>query len=87
VARPAIVIALPPAEATPVATELREAGFAPVSVTQPDQLEALLSSRRDIAVAILDGETDFDQSLEYYGAQRDQGRTIPALMGVSPRAQ
>jgi pilus assembly protein CpaE len=86
VARPAIVIALPPEEATPVAEELREAGFSPVSVTQPDQLEALLASRRDIAVAILDGETDFDQSLEYYAALRDQGRSIPALMVVSPRA-
>jgi pilus assembly protein CpaE len=86
VARPAVVIALPPDEATPVATELREAGFPSVTVTQPDQLEALLASRRDIAVAILDGETDFDRSLEYYGLLREGGRNIPALMVVSPRA-
>jgi MinD-like ATPase involved in chromosome partitioning or flagellar assembly len=86
VARPAVAIALPPDEATPVAAELREAGFPSITVTQPDQLEALLASRRDIAVAILDGETDFDQSLEYYGCLRDHGRSIPALMVVSPRA-
>jgi Flp pilus assembly CpaE family ATPase len=86
VARPAVVIALPPDEAAPVATELRDAGFPSITVTQPDQLEALLASRRDIAVAILDGETDFDRSLEYYGLLREGGRSVPALMVVSPRA-
>ncbi len=84
-ARPAVVIALPPDEAAPVATELRDAGFPSITVTQPDQLEALLASRRDIAVAILDGETDFDRSLEYYGLLREGGRSVPALMVVSPR--
>ena len=83
-ARPAVVLALPPDEATPVATELREAGFPCITVSAPDQLEALLASRRDIAVAILDGETDFDQSLEYYGLLREGGLKIPALMVVSP---
>ena len=85
-ARPAVVIALPPDEATPVVTELREAGYPSITVQHPDQLEALLMSRRDIAVAILDGETDFDTSLEYYGLLREGGRAIPALMVVSQRA-
>lgn len=85
-ARPAIVIALPPAEATPVADELRAAGFPTVTVADPTELEAVLTTRRDVAVAILDGETDFDASLEYYGLLRDNGRAIPALMVVSPRA-
>ena len=84
-ARPGIAIALPIAEAAPVATELREAGFTTITIQHPDELEALLENRHDIAVAILDGETDFDQSLEYYGLLRDAGRTIPALMVVSPR--
>ena len=48
-ARPAIVIALPTDESSPVATELREAGFQVATVTHPDQLEALLSARRDVA--------------------------------------
>jgi pilus assembly protein CpaE len=85
VARPAVAIALPVGESAPVATELREAGFTAVTVAHPDELEALLGSRRDVAVAILDGETDFDQSLEYYGLLRDAGREIPALMVVSQR--
>lgn len=85
-ARPAIVIALPPAEATPVADELRAAGFPIVTVADPAELGAVLTTRRDVAVAILDGETDFDASLEYYGLLRDNGRAIPALMVVSPKA-
>ena len=85
-ARPAVAIALPPEESGPVAVELRAAGFEAVTVNQPDQLEALLAERHDVGVAILDGETDFDQSLEYYSCLREGRRAIPALMVVSPRA-
>jgi MinD-like ATPase involved in chromosome partitioning or flagellar assembly len=86
VARPAIVVALPPDEQAPVVAELRAAGFEALAVTRPDDLEALLASRRDVAVAILDGESDFDTSLEYYALLRDGGREIPALMVLSPRS-
>ncbi len=85
-ARPAVVIALPAEESAPVATELTDAGFPVLAVDSPDELDALLASRRDVAVAILDGETDFDTSLEYYALLREGGRAIPALMVVSPRA-
>jgi Flp pilus assembly CpaE family ATPase len=86
VPRPAIVIALPAAEAGPVSTELREAGFDPITVSRPDQLEAVLAERSDVAVAILDGETDFDVSLEYYSVLHDEDRAIASLMVVSQRA-
>jgi Flp pilus assembly CpaE family ATPase len=86
VARPAIVVALPPDEQGPVVAELRAAGFEALSVARPDDLEALLAARRDVAVAILDGESDFDTSLEYYALLRDGGREIPALMVLSPRS-
>jgi pilus assembly protein CpaE len=86
VARPAIVIALPPAERGPVTDELRQAGFEAINIGTPDELEALLKGRRDIAVAILDGENDFDTSLEYYGLLHESGRDIPALMVMSPQA-
>ena len=85
-ARPAVAIALPSEESAPVAAELRAAGFEAVTVNEPDQLEALLAERHDVGVAILDGETDFDQSLEYYSCLREGRRAIPALMVVSPRA-
>jgi Flp pilus assembly CpaE family ATPase len=86
VARPAIVAALPPSEQGAVLAELRAAGFDAIGIAQPAELEALLTVRRDIAVAILDGESDFDTSLEYYALLRDGGHDIPALMVLSPRA-
>ena len=85
-ARPAVAVALPPDEAAVVAAELRDAGLDVVLIDEPDELEALVDARRDVAVAILDGETDFDRSLEYYGILHDEGRHIPALMVVSPTA-
>ena len=84
--RPAIVIALPQEERTVVADELRTAGFEAIVITSPDELEALLASRRDVAVAILDGESDLNESLEYYGLLNEGSREIPALMVMSPRA-
>jgi pilus assembly protein CpaE len=86
VARPAIVIALPPAERGPVTDELRAAGFEAITIGAPDELDALLTARHDIAVAILDGERDFDTSLEYYSLLHEGARNIPALMVMSPQA-
>ena len=85
-ARPTIAIALPISESAPVAAELRGAGFTTIIISQPDALEALLASDRDVAVAILDAETDLDESLEYYGLLKDDGRAVPALMVVSERS-
>jgi Flp pilus assembly CpaE family ATPase len=86
VARPAIVAALPPGEQGPVLAELRAAGFDAIAIDRPAELEDLLATRRDIAVAILDGESDFDTSLEYYALLHEGGQRIPALMVLSPRA-
>ena len=85
-ARQAIVVALPPEERALVVNQLREAGFDPIAINRPEELEALLNSRRDVAVAILDGENDLDTSLEYYGLLHEDGRDIAALMVISPRA-
>jgi len=84
--RPAVVVALPTEETAPVAAELKGAGFEAIPVAHPDQLEALLRERRDIAVAVLDGETDLDSWLEYYSLLHEDGRSVAALMVVSPRA-
>jgi MinD-like ATPase involved in chromosome partitioning or flagellar assembly len=84
--RPAVVVALPAEESAPVAAELKGAGFDSVPVAHPDQLEALLLERRDIGLAVLDGETDLDSWLEYYSLLHEDGRSVPALMIVSPRA-
>jgi pilus assembly protein CpaE len=86
VARPAIVVALPLTEQRVVADELRSAGFDAVGVDSPNELEFLLETRRDVSVAILDGETDLDTSLEYYALLHEGSRNIPALMVMSPGA-
>jgi MinD-like ATPase involved in chromosome partitioning or flagellar assembly len=85
-ARPSIAIALPRDERGHVADALREADLDPIVVQRPEELEAHLAAGRDIAVAILDGENDFDTSLEYYGLLHEAGRDIPALMVLSARA-
>jgi MinD-like ATPase involved in chromosome partitioning or flagellar assembly len=85
VARHAVVIALPPDESGPVGAQLAGAGYDAISVSAPNQLEALLADRRDVTVAVLDGESDFDTSLEYYSLLHEAGRSIPALMVMSPR--
>ena len=85
-ARPAVVVALPKGESGPVLSELVDAGFEAIEIGSPADLDAALSKHSDIGVAILDGETDFDELLEYYSVLHDAGRSIPALMVVSSRS-
>ncbi len=85
-ARPAIAIALPRDERDAVAGALREADLEPLVVHHPGELEAHLAAGRQVAVAILDGESDLDTSLEYYALLHEAGREIPALMVLSARA-
>jgi pilus assembly protein CpaE len=49
-------------------------------------LEAVLDSRRDVALAILDGEIDEDETEAFQRALHDGGRSIPALTVISARA-
>ena len=84
--RSAVAISLPPAEFAAVSAQLAEAGYEPIEVKTADDLEALLNVRRDIGVAILDGENDFDKTLEMYALLHDEDRNIPALMVVAARA-
>jgi MinD-like ATPase involved in chromosome partitioning or flagellar assembly len=86
VPRPAVAIALPPAELAAVSAQLAEAGYEPIEVNTSDILEKLLNERSDIGVAILDGEYDFDRTLEMYALLHEEGRNIPALMVVAARA-
>ena len=85
-ARPAIVIALPPNESIPVGAELLEAGFEVITVQGPDELTAALATRRDVAIAVLDGEAEDDEAGAYWTALQNAGRPIPALTVVSSDA-
>ncbi|HEU6439627.1 MAG TPA: AAA family ATPase [Terriglobales bacterium] len=84
--RPAVAIALPPAELAAVGEQLAEAGYEPIEVKTAEILEELLNERDDIGVAILDGEYDFDRTLEMYALLHENGRNIPSLMVVAARA-
>lgn len=84
--RSAVAIALPPAEFAAVSAQLAEAGYEPIGVESAGDLERLLAKRHDIGVAILDGENDFDRTLEMYALLHDEDRNIPALMVVAARA-
>lgn len=84
-ARPAIVMALPPEESDQVFGELALAGFEVIFVARATELESILDSRRDIAVAILDGEIDDDEIDAFQRTLHEEGREIPALTVVSPR--
>jgi MinD-like ATPase involved in chromosome partitioning or flagellar assembly len=86
VARPAVVVALPLNESDPVCAELLVAGFEVITVEHPRELEKALDVRRDVALAILDGEVDEDVSRDYEAILRDAGRPVAALTVVSPRA-
>jgi pilus assembly protein CpaE len=86
VSRPAVVISLPHAELVAVSEQLAEAGYETIEVATADDLEALLNRRRDIGVGILDGEYDFDKTLEMYALLHDEERAIPCLMVVAARA-
>jgi len=86
VLRSAVAIALPHDEFAAVRTHLSEAGFEPIEVRSPEELEALLKSRPDIGLAILDSENAFELTLEMYAVLREDGRNTPCLMAVAPRA-
>ena len=84
--RSAVAIALPHAELVAVSAQLEEAGYEAIAVDTAEELEILLAKRRDIGVAILDGENDFDRTIEMYALLHEDDRNIPALMVVAARA-
>jgi hypothetical protein len=81
--RQPVVVALPEGERGPITAELVTAGFEALAADSPAQLDALLSARPDVAVAIVDG-TDLGTAVEYYEVLHDTGRQVPTLMVVSP---
>src|SRR6188474_392052 len=84
--RPAVVVALPPGESVYVCAELVEAGFDVIEVMDPPDLKRALDSRRDIGLAVLDGEIDGDDALAYEAVIRAATHPVASLTVVSPRA-
>jgi cellulose biosynthesis protein BcsQ len=86
VPRPAVAIALPSAEHDAVRHHLDEAGYEALSVASADDLESILRSGKDVGLAVLDVENDFDAALEMYALLHEGGRHIPALLLMPPRS-
>ena len=84
--RSAVAVALPFFEFVEVQEHLAEAGYEAIAVESADELDQLLAGRADVNLAILDGETDFDGVLEMYAVLHEDGRSVPALMLMPPRA-
>ena len=84
--RPAVVVALPPGESVYVCAELVEAGFDVVEVMDAPDLKRALDSRRDIGLAVLDGEIDGDDALAFEAVIRAATHPVASLTVVSPRA-
>jgi pilus assembly protein CpaE len=85
VARPAIVVALPPNESPTVCASLMAAGFEVIPVDYARELEVAMDARRDIGLAVMDGEIEAEEASAFETALRDTGRPIPTLTVVSPR--
>jgi cellulose biosynthesis protein BcsQ/CheY-like chemotaxis protein len=77
---------LPLAEFSAVREHLTEAGYEAVAVKSAEELSQLLATRSDVNVVILDGDNDFDGTLEMYAVLHEGARDIPALMLMPPRS-
>jgi MinD-like ATPase involved in chromosome partitioning or flagellar assembly len=65
---------------------LAEAGYEAIPVATADELETLLNIRGDVNLAILDGESDFDATIEMYAVLHESARNVASLMIVSPNS-
>jgi MinD-like ATPase involved in chromosome partitioning or flagellar assembly len=86
VPRSAVAIYLPSEEFLAVSAELAEAGYEAIGISSVDEFEALLEARPDVGLAILDGESDFDATIEMYSLLHDGERNVASLMVVSSTA-
>jgi pilus assembly protein CpaE len=82
--RPAVALLLPPAERDPVAAELHAGGFDPVPLDDVRDLAALMATRTDVAVGIIDAEVEPEQATLAWSLLQDAGRPVPALLIVNP---
>ncbi len=84
--RPAIAVLLPDAERDHVALELHNGGFDPIFVRNARELSDVLVARRDVALAIIDVESDAEMANDAWAALHAGGRNIPALLIVDDRS-
>ena len=93
-ARPAVIVALPPNESIPVSTELLMAGFEVIEVERSARPREGARRPADVALAILDGEVDPTRRAPIRGrparrgpADRDPDRRLAACVRAPDRAR
>ena len=84
-ARPAVLCALPSSEATAVAEELSGAGIEVIRVQRADEAAAVLATRRDVGIAIVDGDYEAQSAFELYDLVHGSS-ALPTLIVATPRA-
>jgi len=84
--RPAVVVLLPDNERDAVGMELHHGGFDALYVRDARELRDTVNVRRDVVVAIIDGESQWDGGEAAWAALHSNGRNIPALMVVDTQA-
>lgn len=82
--RLAVAVLLPPLERDRVTAELALGGFDALPLSTAADLGALLSYRRDVAVAIMDADQDPDTAGAAWALLHQGGLNIPALLIVNP---
>jgi Flp pilus assembly CpaE family ATPase len=80
----AIAVHLPADELDAVRAALTEAEFEVLTFSGTADLETLLRRRPDVALAVYDGEADFNATIEIYAVLHDAGRQIASLIVVAP---
>ena len=82
--RPVVALLLPKAERDPVVAELHAGGFNPIPLDGVRELAALLTTRPDVAIGIIDAEVEADLVDEAWTLLHSNGRSIPALLIINP---
>jgi len=85
VTRPTVVVSLPREELDPVVDELREAGFPVAAIADRGDLETILASGIEVAVAIIDTEADVEDAIGIRAALGTGRGAVPAMFVVTNR--
>lgn len=84
--RPAILVALTPADQEPVVMELLDAGFVVLEARTPEDLAAAVSSTEPFALAVVDTTLAPLQAVAAIQALRQQRGQFPTLFLTSPES-
>ena len=80
--RPTVIVSLPIEEVDADVSELREAGFPVTPIAGREDLETILTSGIEVAVAIIDAESDVEEAINLRAALGTGPDAVPAMLVV-----